>query len=197
VVGGRVVVAALACPNLGMHKNDGSAGTGDGGSIFYAVEGQGSFAVRAVSVFGQSGVAPVRLAVSLTDDPAACRFCESVESGHSAHNDAAAIASRLGMTTEGVRLDSQAKYGVVARGEADAYLRLPTSSTYREKIWDHAAGALIVTEAGGLVTDIRGRALEFDHGRELMANRGVIVSNRRLHPAILDAVRSVLTINVE
>ena len=48
--------------------------------------------------------------------------------------------------------------------------------------------ALIVGEAGGAVTDIRGRALEFRHGRELVANRGVIVSNGRLHPRVLEAI---------
>ena len=42
-------------------------------------------------------------------------------------------------------------------------------------------GRLIVAEAGGVVTDIHGRPLEFHHGRELVANRGVIVSNGRLH----------------
>ena len=88
-------------------------------------------------------------------------------------------------------MDSQAKYAVVARGEADIYLRLPTRADYREKIWDHAAGALIVEEAGGVVTDITGRPLEFNHGRELAANRGVIVTNGRLHAQVIEAVRAI------
>ena len=88
-------------------------------------------------------------------------------------------------------MDSQAKYGVVARGEAEIYLRMPTRADYREKIWDHAAGALIVEEAGGTVTDIRGRPLEFHHGRELTANRGVIVTNGRLHARVLKALRAM------
>jgi 3'-phosphoadenosine 5'-phosphosulfate (PAPS) 3'-phosphatase len=49
---------------------------------------------------------------------------------------------------EPVRLDSQCKYAVVARGQADAYLRLPTRAGYVERIWDHAAGALIAARAG-------------------------------------------------
>ena len=129
--------------------------------------------------------------VSDRDDPAAVRFCESVESGHSAHGDAAAVADRLGITAAPLRMDSQAKYAVVARGEADIYLRLPTRADYREKIWDHAAGALIVAEAGGIVTDIHGRPLEFHHGRELTANRGVIVTNGRLHDRVLEAIREL------
>jgi 3'(2'), 5'-bisphosphate nucleotidase len=88
-------------------------------------------------------------------------------------------------------MDSQAKYGVVARGEAEIYLRMPTRADYHEKIWDHAAGALIVQEAGGTVTDIHGRPLEFHHGRELSANRGVIVSNRLLHARVLETLRAL------
>lgn len=62
-------------------------------------------------------------------------FCEGVEAGHSSHDLQARIASRLGITKPSVRMDSQAKYVSVARGDGDVYLRLPTSATYREKIW--------------------------------------------------------------
>ena len=46
------------------------------------------------------------------------------------------------------RLDGQCKYCVVGAGAADGNLRLPYKG-YIEKIWDHAAGAHFVTEAGG------------------------------------------------
>jgi HAL2 family 3'(2'),5'-bisphosphate nucleotidase len=180
IVDGRVTVAALACPNLPLVPK---AATGPVGAVFVAVRGQGAFAAP---LDGDPRETPTR--VSPRDDPAGARFCESVESGHSAHGDAAAVAARLGITAAPVRLDSQAKYAVVARGEAEVYLRLPTRADYREKIWDHAAGALIVEEAGGTVTDVTGRPLEFTHGRELTANRGVIVSNGRLHDSLLAAL---------
>ena len=35
---------------------------------------------------------------------------------------------------------------------------------YREKIWDHAAGMIVVEEAGGRVTDVRGQPLDFRRG---------------------------------
>ncbi len=130
-----------------------------------------------------------RIVVSSRDDPASARFCESVESGHSAQGDSAAVAAALSISSPPLRMDSQAKYAVVARGEADLYLRLPTRADYREKIWDHAAGALIVAEAGGVVSDITGRPLEFNHGHELRSNRGVIVSNGRLHEPVIETVR--------
>jgi HAL2 family 3'(2'),5'-bisphosphate nucleotidase len=185
VVEGQAVVAALACPNLVAGEDDPT--DHDPGSIFFAVQGHGAFVVK-----GEPGTdVPLPVRVSDRDDPAAVRFCESVESGHSAHGDAAAIAGHLGLTSPPLRLDSQAKYAVVARGEADIYLRLPTRADYHEKIWDHAAGALIVTEAGGVVSDIHGRPLAFHHGRELTVNRGVIVTNGRLHQRVLDAVQAL------
>jgi 3'(2'), 5'-bisphosphate nucleotidase len=119
------------------------------------------------------------------------RFCESVESGHSSHGDAAAVAERLGIAEEPVRMDSQAKYAFVASGGAEIYLRMPTRPGYVERIWDHAAGALIVEEAGGRVTDINGKGLEFRHGAGLSANRGVVVTNGRLHDQVIEAIQAV------
>ena len=98
------------------------------------------------------------------------------------------MAARLGITEPPVRLDSQAKYATVASGEADVYLRLPTRADYREKVWDHAAGALIVAEAGGTVTDVDGRR-STSAGATLAANRGVVATNGRLHRPILEALR--------
>ncbi|MGO9469833.1 MAG: 3'(2'),5'-bisphosphate nucleotidase [Isosphaeraceae bacterium] len=195
IVDGEVVVAALACPNLPLDvAPDRSIGTGSSGVIFWAVRGQGTHAVPCSGgEIVESAVAdnPVAIRVSARDEPRDARFCESVESGHSAQGDAAAVAARLGMAAAPLRMDSQAKYAVVARGEADIYLRLPTRADYREKIWDHAAGALIVAEAGGVVTDVSGRPLDFRHGRELTVNRGVIVTNGRLHERVLEAVRAI------
>jgi HAL2 family 3'(2'),5'-bisphosphate nucleotidase len=190
IVDGHVAVAALACPNLSVRP--GISPKGDGapeGTIFHAVSGQGAYVVADAGA-GTVEPAPARLSVSRRDEPADARFCESVESAHSAQGDAAVIAARLGITAPPLRMDSQAKYAVVARGEADIYLRLPTRADYREKIWDHAAGSLIVAEAGGVVTDVAGRPLEFNHGRELTANRGVIVTNGPLHARVIEAVRA-------
>jgi 3'(2'), 5'-bisphosphate nucleotidase len=90
-----------------------------------------------------------------------------------------------------LRIDSQAKYGVVACGQASLYLRLPSPKTpnYREKIWDHAAGSILIQEAGGKVTDVHGNSLDFTCGAELIANRGVIVSNAVHHEAVLTALQ--------
>ena len=131
--------------------------------------------------------------VAALDDPSAARFVESVESGHADHAAHESLADALGITRPSARLDSQAKYGAVARADAAIYLRLPSPKTpdYRERIWDHAAGVVIVEEAGGRVTDALGAELDFSQGRKLENNRGVVASNGHLHPAILRAIEGL------
>ena len=60
------------------------------------------------------------------------------------------------------------------------------------KIWDHAAGVAVIEEAGGVVTDVYGKKLDFSKGRTLSENKGVIVSNGQFHDEVLVAVRDVL-----
>ncbi len=184
IVDGVIQVGVLGCPNLPLTVN----AQADGGSLFSAVKGQGGN-VRPLEP-PDATAQPVT--ASTTSDSEKGRLCESVESGHSSHDDSAVIAERLGITNDPVRLDSQAKYAVVARGEADIYLRLPTRKDYRERIWDHAGGVILVEECGGRVTDVDGKPLEFTHGRGLEANRGVIVANAHLHKKVLSVVQDVL-----
>jgi HAL2 family 3'(2'),5'-bisphosphate nucleotidase len=178
IEGGRVVAGVLGCPNL--PGPDGSPGC-----LLSAAQGQGA-QVRPLAAKGNAGAKPTR--VSDIKTTAAARFCESVESGHSDQDQSAQIAAALEITEEPVRVDSQAKYAIVAQGEAQIYLRLPTRKDYREKIWDHAAGLIVVEEAGGRVTDVRGNELDFGHGRQLENNSGVIATNGPIHDSVLVAV---------
>jgi len=182
IVDGQLTVAALGCPNLKLNADEESSP----GSLFFAVRGEGAFET---SIAGDSfdPKSARRIRTSPAREWPDARLCESVESGHSSHSRSAQIAGSLGIVKEPVRLDSQAKYAVVARAEADVYLRLPTRADYREKIWDHAGGALVVEEAGGKVTDITGRPLDFTHGAELTENRGVVVSNGGMHDSLIKA----------
>jgi 3'(2'), 5'-bisphosphate nucleotidase len=85
-------------------------------------------------------------------------------------------------------MDSQAKHVTVAAGLNDLLMRFPPDSSFHDSIWDHAAGALLVEEAGGRVTDLCGRPLDFTARPRLLRNEGVLASNGRLHPAALDAI---------
>jgi 3'(2'), 5'-bisphosphate nucleotidase len=157
------------------------------GAIFYAVRGGGSWVVP----LDDTTVAPARVHCSHLADPIEARFCESVESSHTSTSLSSRVAEALGIHREPIRMDSQAKYAIVARGEAEIYMRLPAKYGYKEKIWDHAGGVLVVEEAGGLVSDVEGRPLEFNLGYELLNNRGIIAANRELHPKVIAALEEI------
>jgi 3'-phosphoadenosine 5'-phosphosulfate (PAPS) 3'-phosphatase len=89
-----------------------------------------------------------------------------------------------------IKIDSQCKYALVARGEAGLYLRY-SGVKYKEKIWDHAAGLLCVEEAGGRVTDITGAPLDFSKGESLFANTGIVASNGKTHAQVLEVIARV------
>jgi 3'(2'), 5'-bisphosphate nucleotidase len=89
-------------------------------------------------------------------------------------------------------MDSQAKYAALSLGKADIYLRVPRKKEYREKIWDHAAGSIILKEAGGDVTDLDGKPLNFSKGRTLKGNFGIVASIGKIHQKVLGAVSRVI-----
>jgi 3'(2'), 5'-bisphosphate nucleotidase len=186
VVDGVVQVAALGCPNLEDALDDPQTT----GQILSAVRGEGAVQLP---LSGPAGEATA-IHASTLDDLSGARFTDSFVSAHSSHDWAQAVADHLGMTEPPVRIDSQAKYALVARGDAEIYFRLPRpGGNYTEKIWDHAAGMLLVEVAGGTVTDIHGKPLDFTHGYLLEANEGIVATNGEAHDdvlAALDAVRA-------
>ncbi|KOR35752.1 MULTISPECIES: 3'(2'),5'-bisphosphate nucleotidase [Planktothricoides] len=177
VENGEVKVGVLACPAMPL---DG----GQTGALYVAVRGEGATMVPL------SGGEPQRLQVVMADDVANFRFVESVEAAHGDQSKQNAIAQAVGITTESFRVDSQAKYGIVASGKAALYLRLPSPKypDYRENIWDHAAGAIVVEEAGGRVSDMYGQPLNFAEGSKMMNNRGIVVSNGTIHDQVIAAL---------
>jgi 3'(2'), 5'-bisphosphate nucleotidase len=103
------------------------------------------------------------------------------------------LTAALGVQSPPVLMDSQAKYAVLAGGGGELIFRLlsPQQPDYSEMIWDQTAGSLVVEEAGGRVSDLRGEQLDFTAGRRLVNNLGVLASNGRLHTAALEALRAV------
>lgn len=194
VVNGQVEVGVLGCPNL-VIRGDGDLAERractdlDGpGSLVLAVRGQGCWA----TYLTQPGEFE-RLRVSQVSQAAKARLLRSFESGHTNVDQIEEFSQTLGIRTEARRMDSQAKYAVLAAGGGDLLLRLlsPAKPNYREKIWDQAAGSLVVQEAGGMITDLDGKALDFSTGRSLANNRGILASNAVLHPAALQALRQI------
>lgn len=199
MVDGDVKVGVLGCPNLPV--DDAARLTAESGANQTDTEGHGVL-LAAVQHHGANSRAlttaaladPKPIGMRALTDLSKATFCESVEAAHSAHGDQAQISQKLGITEPSVRMDSQAKYGSIARGAGDIYLRLPVKATYQEKIWDHAAGDLIVRESGGEVTDIHGKRLDFGAGRTLANNKGVVAAPAPVHAKVLAAVQEVLNI---
>lgn len=136
-----------------------------------------------------------RLKVSERIESNSIRALESVEKSHANHDRMAHVREVAGLGEASlVRIDSMEKYGRIAAGDAELYLRLPRlQSTRPFMIWDHAAGTALVQAAGGLVTDVDGSPLDFSQGKALV-NSGIIVSNGHIHDRVIDAVQKVLAL---
>lgn len=182
LVDGEPVVGTLACPLLPFGA-DGAVNAR--GVIALAVRGEGA------TLEPLEGGPQRPLRVSGRADMSVARIVESVEVAHTDHDFSARVMAAAGIGGQPVRMDSQAKYVAVADGRAEIYLRNSPGGDYTEKVWDHAAGVLIVQEAGGRVSDLDGRPLDFSQGARLSGNRGVLATNGPLHEALLVAIRRV------
>jgi 3'(2'), 5'-bisphosphate nucleotidase len=83
------------------------------------------------------------------------------------------------------------KIGLVAENLRDLYVY----TGGRTKIWDTCGPEAILVAAGGTVTDMDGRPL--DYGAELYNRRGILASNGPLHPKVLDVLRPILSREAE
>lgn len=187
VEAGEVKLGVLGCPALPI---DAAQPEGERGVLFVAVRGQGT------AMIPLKGGEPQLLHVPKADDVGLLQLVESVEWGHSNIALQEAVAQAVGLSAPPLRIDSQAKYGVVARGQATLHMRFPPAEwpEKRENTWDHAAGAIVVEEAGGRVTDMYGQPLDFSFGTKLINNQGIIASNGVIHEAVLAAVAQRLKV---
>ncbi|MCK4762101.1 MAG: 3'(2'),5'-bisphosphate nucleotidase [Candidatus Aminicenantes bacterium] len=182
IVDGKVQLGILGCPNLEIGNNKSAYGY-----LVYAVRGEGAYLLNIEKNETE------QIGVSTLSDPTKMRFVQSYESAHGNLDLQVKIARLLKMEQEPAQMDSQVKYGFVSTGNAEIYLRIPNPKTpdYKEKIWDHAAGSIIVEEAGGEVSDIYGRELDFSTGKTLANNTGIFVSIPSVHKKILEIIENL------
>ena len=179
-----MTVGVLGCPRMGprgdlaVHLNGPGViyGASLGGGA-YEFDAAGAEAERLPAVAWRGG--PVRWARSLnrSSNPQPSRLAPLLEA--------------LGPVTSDF-MDSQCKYALVARGDADLVVRLPRAPGHRECVWDHASGALIAAEAGVLVSDALGRALDFSEGERLAGAAGVLCVVPGVAPAVAKVVGSLV-----
>jgi 3'(2'), 5'-bisphosphate nucleotidase len=78
---------------------------------------------------------------------------------------------------------SSIKGCIIAKGEADTYIRLgPTNE------WDICAMNAIITEANGIMTDLKGNPLKYNQNNTL--NQGFIVSNNKIHEQLIKLINN-------
>lgn len=185
IVDGEVQIGVLGCPNLVEGQHPAFNGPG---SIVIAERGHGTWST---SLESPGKFQPMH--VSRQTDPANARLLRSFESGHTNVSQIDQFAEALGVKAAPVLMDSQAKYAVLAGGQGELLLRLLSASKpdYKEKIWDQAAGSLVLEEAGGRISDLDGKKLDFTTGRTLANNRGILASNYLLHTPAMKALTRI------
>jgi 3'(2'), 5'-bisphosphate nucleotidase len=106
-------------------------------------------------------------------------------------------AIKNGDIKNSMRIDGQGKYGLLARGDAEYFLRLPKDG-YIDFVWDVAAGFLVLKEAGGHLSDLHGQQIDFSEigvGRRVKLPdnvKGILGSCGGLfHQALVDAYMKV------
>lgn len=182
---GEVQIGVLGCPNLRDACVEDHTGPG---TLILAQRDRGTWATP---LLGSKEYH--KLSVSTTANGNQARLVRSVEKAHTNASQVDLLAEALGTSQPPVLMDSQAKYALLAAGAGDVVLRLLSKDrpSYKEKIWDQAAGSLVVEEAGGKITDLDGKPLDFRHGQTLAQNRGVVASNGLLHETVLKAVKKL------
>ncbi|XP_031256315.1 PAP-specific phosphatase HAL2-like [Pistacia vera] len=205
---GEPVVGVLGCPNYPMRKEwlsyhhryhriiskltPPTSESWDKGCVMYARRGSGEAWIQPLiqgnkKLVWPNSARPVN--VSSIENPALATFCEPVEKSNSSHSFTAGLAHSVGVRKQPLRVYSMVKYAAIGRGDAEIFMKFARSG-YKEKIWDHAAGAVIIEEAGGVVTDAGGRPLDFSRGIYVEGlDRGIIAcAGAKLHEKIIKAV---------
>mmetsp|Transcript_8640 Transcript_8640/g.24270 ORF Transcript_8640/g.24270 Transcript_8640/m.24270 type:complete len:520 (+) Transcript_8640:163-1722(+) len=207
---GTPTIGVLGCPNLpcDVDSTDYKWAPGETdannrksrGCIFVASKGGGCYQLPLFpdgSIQGPLRVTPNDASSTTIAD---ARFCCGVESGFGDYlGQQARIATIFhgpnaldvkGEIVNARRMDSQAKHGVLARGGAEIFVRLPKPG-YVEWVWDHAAGFVVIEEAGGRLTSIDGQEIDFSLGAKLSPSvRGIAMTNGGIfHDRLLSAFK--------
>jgi len=182
---GVVKIGILGCPNLGEAQSEDINGLG---SLIVAERGQGTWCS---SLRGECKFKPLRVSERSVISEAV--LLRSYEERHTNEQLFQTLVQKTKISKPAILMDSLAKYALLASGAGDILVRLISKKNpnYREKIWDQASGALIIEEAGGRITDLDGKGLDFTSGRTLSNNRGILATNGALHSVFLDLLQKV------
>ncbi|KAK5169188.1 uncharacterized protein LTR77_006497 [Saxophila tyrrhenica] len=172
---GREEIGVIGCPNLKfdsstVHEDD--IDTAGFGLMIFAVRGKGTW----VRPMQQSGVLLPATRIDRHGDTKT--LDQLVWSDCSTYTSTITIlqqqvAAKLNLSWPGVDLYSSIlKYAALGLGRCSVCMRIFKFASWRSNMWDHAGGVLIFEEAGGKVTDLEGKRIDFSRGRK-MADSGL------------------------
>jgi 3'(2'), 5'-bisphosphate nucleotidase len=202
IADGRPQLAVMGCPNLPRELDATMDVIDPEGTLFAAETGapmQWGRAMPGAELHAAEPLSSEPLAMAAPGARGAARprgpspivVTRSFEGTYSRLEDVERVLARLGTPIELRPADSQAKYGMVARGQAHAYLRIPRHESRAELVWDHAPGWMVATAAGVRVTDLAGEPLDFGCGERLERNYGVVCATPVVHAALIEAIAAL------
>ncbi|MBM4067369.1 MAG: 3'(2'),5'-bisphosphate nucleotidase CysQ [Planctomycetes bacterium] len=153
------------------------------GLVAQPASGRLTYATRGKGCWRKDGdAAPVRCEVAGTTELSKSTLVQSrSRTPGKASKTTAAIAPAHIVETYSAGI----KLALVARGEVDIYL-----NTYTEfHDWDICAGHILVTEAGGKVSGLKGETLRYGLPGAWQRH-GLLATNGKIHDAALDRLRS-------
>lgn len=191
---GREVVGVLGCPNLRLQDGkvtETSVDTEGLGIMLSAVRGQGS-SIRSMTASGLESarpIEPLKAASNLKD----LHIIDCLQSKSSRHDLIRQLADQFGAPFPSTDVwSSHIRYAALIVGGGDLHVRIPAKLETKTYVWDHAGAQLIFTEAGGKVTDLDGRPIDFGAGRDLSQNRGLLAAREGVHEAVLEELSAIL-----
>ena len=114
------------------------------------------------------------------------RSAATLVQSHSKHGETSGPVRALQPATVRDTYSAGVKLALAARGEADLYVN--TYANFHD--WDICAGHILVAEAGGQVTGLKGQPIQY--GSPVAAQRmGLLASNGKLHEAALGRLRDL------
>ena len=146
-------------------------------AIFTAFKGEGTKAA-----YGDRGFIPIKVSnKEIIKDYSLC---------HSLHYDqpwVLKLANILGIEKY-IQIDSMAKFCMIADGSSDLYIK-PMDKDH-SFIWDFLPGDLLVTEAGGMVTDLMGKIPQYINEKCVISAPGLLISNGKAHQEIIEFIKN-------
>ncbi|MGB5912333.1 MAG: inositol monophosphatase family protein [Promethearchaeia archaeon] len=168
MINSELIAAAIGVPNYNEK----------GRAIFIAGKNQGT----RVS-YGEEDFIPI--SVTNKNNIKKAKMCHSLHYNEPWVMEFAQIAEISNI----IQMDSMAKFCMVADGTADLYIK-PMDEN-RSFSWDFLPGVLIVNEAGGIVSDLKGNNLKFNNEKCIISAPGLVASNGVLHEEILKYLKGI------